>query len=287
MELRHYLVAFIDILGQGRELEKLQSIPTNPEEEAQVRSVLEDTVAVVRSLRSGFIQFVQQYAEHTKEPRSDSEKRRAELKRLSHMQIGVRGVSDAIILTVPIKPDDAFASSMNGVFGTLFGLAGMFLLALAGHKCLRGGCDIGPCVEIGEGEVYGAALERAYRLEAESASWPRVVIGQEMLRFLSTMATLDDSSQLGGVTRRVARACRDFVIDDSDGKPILDILGPEMRRFGECIKNQVPPAYHFVRSQAEQQRLEGNTRLQEKYGALLAYMQPRIAAWGVSDSEPV
>jgi len=54
---------------------------------------------------------------------------------------------------------------------------------------LRGGIDVGLATEIGPGEIYGTALERAYVLKSKEAEYQRIVIGDELCRYLNV--TLD------------------------------------------------------------------------------------------------
>ncbi|PYT75343.1 MAG: hypothetical protein DMG39_00035 [Acidobacteria bacterium] len=44
---------------------------------------------------------------------------------------------------------------------------------------------MGLATEIGPGEIYGTALERAYLLECRVTKYPRLVIGDELWRYLN------------------------------------------------------------------------------------------------------
>ena len=65
----------------------------------------------------------------------------------------------------------------------------MFLVTLVWGHPARGGLDVGLGVEIAPGEVYGAALERAYQLESEVAQHPRLVIGKELVAYLDFLTS--------------------------------------------------------------------------------------------------
>jgi hypothetical protein len=48
----------------------------------------------------------------------------------------------------------------------------------------------------GRGEIYGTALERAYDLESEVAKYPRIVIGDELSKYLnSVLAEFEKSTK--------------------------------------------------------------------------------------------
>src|SRR5207244_7206404 len=80
---------------------------------------------------------------------------------------------------------DALPISVVTVFSALSAACVVMLTALANKHPLRGGIDVGLAAEIGPGEIYGTALERAYLLEDRVAKYPRLVIGDELWRYLN------------------------------------------------------------------------------------------------------
>jgi hypothetical protein len=75
------------------------------------------------------------------------------------------------------------------VFSVLSTACVVMLTALASKHPLRGGIDVGLPTEIGPGEIYGTALERAYLLKCRVAKYPRLVIGDELWRYLNSALT--------------------------------------------------------------------------------------------------
>ena len=82
--------------------------------------------------------------------------------------------------------------------------------------------------EIAAGEIYGTALERAYLLECQRAKYPRILIGENLWRYLSAAllefgkGTTPGSSGAEAIVQKMMG----MVSTDTDGERILDYLGP-------------------------------------------------------------
>src|SRR5271157_4838432 len=151
-----YLVAFIDVLGQ-RPL--IRNLPF-PGERTKVLDQLKNTAGVVLGLRNTFdnlFNILETYRPLTNQLPPDQKE---EAKRLTKCDIRYTGFSDSIAINVPITNQDDSCSDMNGVYSCLFSLCSVLLMSLAVGHPIRGGVDIGPCLSLPNGEVYGAALEK-------------------------------------------------------------------------------------------------------------------------------
>jgi hypothetical protein len=175
-KLGHHLVAFLDVLGQRDKFRGLQ-LPTNTEEETQVKEVLRQTAGFVVNLRRVFqTQF--------KAFEAGSAKMRAHTK--EPLRPNFVGFSDSFITSVPLRNDGGDLVRIVTIFSALSAAAVVMLTSLASKHPLRGGIDVGLATEIGPGEIYGTALERAYLLECKIAKYPRIVIGDELWRYLNS-----------------------------------------------------------------------------------------------------
>lgn len=282
-ELRHYLVAIVDVLGQRAQLRELRQLPTSPIEEDAVLQTLRQTAGFVLALRKAFRELIEGYSEPTHLLLELPEAQRAELLELRRSEILVRGVSDSIVVSVPVRDDNDFCNSLNGVFGTLFGIAGMFLTSLAMGKAVRGGVDVGLALEISPGEIYGAALERAYKLEASVASSPRIVIGDELRRFLHAATTMPVASHGSRIAKEVASLCLHLIAQDVDGQHILDYMGKTFQQQvpADTANSLTRPAYEFA--VREERRLSDGEcdAVHRKYVDLRKYMESRLHFWGI------
>ncbi len=140
--------------------------------------------------------------------------------------------------------------------------------------------------EIVAGEIYGTALERAYLLECQRAKYPRILIGDELWRYLSAALVEFEKSTTPSAkaAKAIVQKMMQLVSTDTDGERILDYLGPvltELMKPG-AAKTMVQPAYDFV--VAEQQRLLsiGDAKLGERYKLLRRYFESRLPQHGLS-----
>src|SRR5215472_17375590 len=178
-KLGYHLVAFLDVLGQRDKFRRLKK-PTNAQEEDEAKEVLTQTVGFVAELRTLFQNQFEVFEagalnvrRHMKEP----------------LRPSFAGFSDSFVISVPLREEGYELVPVVTVFSALSAACVVMLTALASKHPLRGGIDVGLATEIGPGEIYGTALERAYLLECRVAKYPRLVMGGELLRYLNV--TLD------------------------------------------------------------------------------------------------
>jgi hypothetical protein len=274
--LGHHLVAFLDVLGQRERFRQLE-LPKMLEDHARVEQVLKDTAGFVSDLRDSFRkQFEAFGARIASGP--------------LHVQDSVRpnfvGFSDSFVASVALRNDRGDLIPIVRVFSALFAASLLMLISLDSKHALRGGIDVGLATEIASGEIYGTALERAYLLECQRAKYPRILIGDELWRYLS--AALVDFGKSTTPSAKAAKAIvqkmMQLVSTDNDGERILDYLGPVLAKLmkpGEA-KTMVQPAYDFV--VAEQQRLFsiGDAKVGERYRLLRRYFESRLPQHGLS-----
>jgi hypothetical protein len=275
--LGHYLVAFLDVLGQRERFRQLE-LPKTPEDRAKVEQVLKDTAGFVSDLRNSFRkQFEAFQAGVASGP-------------LHHVQDSVRpdfvGFSDSFVASVPLRNDRGDLIPIVRVFSALFAASTLMLISLASKHALRGGIDVGLATEIAEGEIYGTALERAYLLECQRAKYPRILVGDELWRYLSAALV-----EFGKSTTPSAKAAKaivqkmmQLVSRDTDGERIVDYLGPvlaEIRKPGEA-KTMIQPAYDFIVTEQHRLLSIGDEKLGERYRLLRRYFESRLPQHGIA-----
>ena len=135
------------------------------------------------------------------------------------------------------------------------------------------------------GEIYGTALERAYVLESEVANYPRIVIGDELWKYLnSVLAEFDKSTRpMAKAVTAIVGAIQRMITTDRDGKRILDYLGEFVfqNSVPAHVDDAVRPAYEFVLSEQKRLMAEGNAKLIERYASLRSYFESRLPLWSV------
>jgi hypothetical protein len=135
-------------------------------------------------------------------------------------------------------------------------------------------------MDIDEGEVYGPALARAYVLESKVAHYPRIVIGEELNRYLEAVA--GQQATTGEERAHVGLALRSLkllAIDD-DGHTFLDYLGEDIKRV--MATEIVQLAYNFVIKESIRHKECRDSKLGFRYALLRNYFDTRLPDWGIS-----
>ena len=140
----------------------------------------------------------------------------------------------------------------------------------------RGGLDVGIGIKIKQDEVYGPALASAYQLESEAAEYPRIVIGLNLLEFLETVMNQDPKTTFGELAKHKAARCRRMIVQDTDGRQMLDFLGTEVRTVLGELGKPFPPevvtkGHDFVESEYKRFQDSGQEKMASRYFRLLQY----------------
>ena len=160
-------------------------------------------------------------------------------------------------------------------------LAGsLCFMGLAARKPIRGALEVGWAVELNPGEIYGAALARAYELESEVAGYPRIVLGTELIKYLELHANNTASDPFSQNDGALAAVCLSMVSEDFDGVAIINYLGESFRKY---ISDQSHPqlykmARQFVAGQLSVHHASGDSKLSDRYSRLSTYFASHSAA---------
>lgn len=276
LRLEHHLVAFLDVQGQRDKFKALR-LPQTEEQVAVVSEVLRQTAGFVLELRGVFEQRFKSFEsgltnlkQHTSEP----------------ILPKFLSFSDSFVISVPLGSHRSELAPIISVFSALSAVATVMLTSLANKHPLRGGIDVGLAAEIGPAEIYGTALERAYLLESKEAKYPRIVIGDELCCYLdAALANFQD--QVTSEARSIAAIIgkmKEWIATDSDGKKILDYLGPtmaELARSGDEKERAIKPIYQFVLASQKQINEANNLKLIPRYQAFRRYVESRLHLWNL------
>ena len=276
LRLEHHLVVFLDVLGQREKLRALK-LPKTEEQAAAVTEILRQTAGFVLELRRVFEQRFTTF-----------ESGLTNLK--GHTTESIRpkfvGFSDSFVISVPLGGHGSELVPIVSVFSALSAAATVMLNSLANRHPLRGGIDVGVAAEMGPTEIYGSALERAYLLECKEAEYPRIVIGDELCRYLDA-ALINFQGQSTPEARSITAIIvkmKGWIAIDCDGKKILDYLGPamaELGRSGDERGKAVKPIYEFVLTEQKQINEANNLKLIPRYQAFRHYVESRLHLWNL------
>lgn len=280
---QHYLIVFLDILGQRSILREIKDLPTNDNEKGIFLDKIRKTIGKVDKLRNAFRDFFDASNSHVPNTDLVPAELREEFISAQKSEAYFYGFSDSIIVAVPLMSNDENCTAINGVYSALVATCGIGFLGLAATITLRAGLDVGIGTQIEEQEIYGPALERAYYIESNFAEYPRFVVGKELINYLLSVENQQCKTRLGVVAKSMAKFCKEMIIRDTDGRFMLDFMGEKSK---EAADNSIDAevvrlAHDFVVSQYQKYVKEENEQLSSRYFRLLKYINARKKNWGV------
>lgn len=284
ISFQHYLVIFLDVLGQREILREIKSLPTNNQEQETFIRKIQETLGRVIKVRDAFRMFFEGSKSYVPNTDLVPSELRKEFISSQKSNAYFYGFSDTIIIAVPLMSNgDENCTAVNGVFLALFATCGMGISALADGIVLRAGLDVGVAAEIQDKEIYGPALERAYYLESQMAEYPRFIVGDELIKYLLWVEGQECKTRYGKVAKGVAKFCREMIVRDTDGRLMIDFLG---KRFKESDDNPidiniVTSVRDFVKSQYNKYLDKDNQKLASRYYRLMRYIESRQELWGI------
>jgi len=285
IDISYYVVAFIDVLGQQEHLRTL-TVQPDKENAAQMKSfraALKQTYGVVTGMRDSFQKFFSSFSQpqmNQDRLRQLTPEQRRQYAELTSNPVQFQRFSDSIIVFLSLKTD-RFKLPTSGIFGILGATASSFLYGLAAGHPLRGGIELGIAMEMTRGEIYGAALARAYAIESKVALYPRIVLGPEFIRYLQLSRKQKPSDVYRTAGKQMSQCCIDMIAEDDDGLPFLDYLGPGFKKHiaSNLDVKVVQMAYDQVLKYSEKYKREQNTTLAFRYTLLRNYFEARLHLW--------
>jgi len=273
----NYCVSFIDLLGQRDALREQKLLPSlnTPEERENFDKILRDSTGAIIDLQKAASGILEPYTN----PRSDSPLRQTlspDLQvtwdRVNKTDIRIQRWSDGLVLFV-LLGDTEIQCPMNGVFGILATAGMLCLRGLARRNPIRGAIEVSWGVEINSGELYGAAVARAYELESLVAQYPRIVVGDEAVKLLEAYSSHQADDLFSQQNRGLAKTCLDMLVKDADGYWMLHFLGAAFQNAvtGENHVALQQSARRYILEQLYKYRALRNSKLAFRYVNLLQY----------------
>lgn len=277
-----YVVAFLDLLGQQDVLSKITALPNveNREEVAAFKQKVAELYKPLYSLETFFKGGIKPFKEGSVNETAFLSSEQEMLKKLRSTPIFYRLFSDSLIVHVPIS-NSTGKFQCHAIYGVLAAAAVTFLLCLVHSWAIRGGIECGLAMDIEEGEVYGPALARAHRLESNVAQYPRIVIGEELVRYLQMVAGQKAITEEERVHARLATRSLGLLAVDDDGCTFLDWLGNDIRTSFQKREELVRTAYNFIIQEYVKHKEARNSKLAFRYTLLRNYVESRLPDWGI------
>lgn len=276
-----YLIVYFDVLGQRESLRRIKQIPVAEDEKKDFLNLIRGSIGKVLMLRDAFSNFFSAAESYTPNTSLVPPEYRSEFIEAQKADYSFYGLSDALVISVPLTAENENCTAMNGVYSAFIATCGIGLLALSVGVAARAGLDVGVATKIGEREVYGPALERAVKLEGELAEYPRFLVGSELLSYLSWVENGKYSTRFGQTAKGLSQLCRRMIIRDTDGRFMLDFLGQTVKDSSEnsIDKGIVDAARKFVEAQYQKCASNESEKLASRYYRLLRYFEGRKKVW--------
>lgn len=280
---QEYLVIFIDLIGQREILRKITGIPVSDSEKVEFLELVKKSVGRVLMLRSSFKSYFDGALSHVPNTALVAPEHRQEFIDSQKTNFHHYGLSDAIVIAVPLMNENEYCTPIKGVFSALTATCAITLLALSLKIPARAGIDVGVAVQIDDREIYGPALERAVHIEAQLAEYPRLVVGRELYAYLSGVENQKYQTRLGEIASNMAKQCRKLMVQDTDGRIILDYLGNNVKEVFEnkIEKEIVMNAWGYIKEQHIKHIKLGNDKLSSRYFRMSRYFKSRLHLWGI------
>lgn len=273
----NYCVSFIDLLGQRAALQGQGLLPPfeTEDERKKLHAVLKESIGSIIGLQSQAEGMLKEILN----PNPESPLRAALPPELHDLwdemkctRVTTQRWSDGLMSFVSLG-DREMKCRMNGVFG-LFCLAGtLCLFGLASQRPVRGAIEIAWGIELHPGELYGAAVARAYELESEVAQYPRIIVGSEAVKFLQLHLSNPELDPFSLTDKALAELCLSMLVQDVDGRWLLHYLGNEFQSSVSHTHHSelYTRARKFVCEQLATHQDNHNTKLAFRYSHLLEY----------------
>lgn len=292
----NYLISFIDLLGQRDALKGQGLLPVfkTEEDHKQFISTLKDSVGAILKLQVRADDMLSEGQRDRPESTfraSLPEEQKVLWDEMSRARVTTQRWSDGLVSFVCLGDKD-IKCPLNSVFN-VFGSAGsLCFMGLASRRPLRGAIDVAWGVEIHPGEIYGAAVARAYELESIHAQYPRIVIGSRVVAFLEAHKNNKEQDVYSANNRALAELCLGMLAQDADGIWILHYLGDQFRQTVTHKHHNefYASARKFVEEQLQLHQRTANSKLAFRYSHLLSYFEahppePEAQPFGAADAQ--
>lgn len=281
----YHVVCLIDVLGQNQKLARWATLPDDGRVSSEFIQALKQTAGTLLVFREGFINFFNQLDQCSMPGTlaALTAERQARYARFKECCVGVERLSDTFVFSSLI-PNTHGDASIAPLYRLLSACCMAMIWSLAGKTPVRGSITVGAGAQLQDGSFYGPALAEAHHLESKVAGYPRVVVSPTVLEFMGQGQVYSTDPELSKIMEHMARICRAFICQDTDGRWIVDFLGKGIRELlppdtdlAVCVKM----AYDFVRSELARFRVIGDLKLAERYGQLQQYIESRLPVWGI------
>lgn len=251
----NYVISFIDILGQQKALEGQGLVPVieSPEDEARFIDTLRSTIGPINKLHESSEAMLQEWDNRpSSSPFRESLPPELQVKwdAVFSAEVNIQRWSDGLVSFISLG-NNAHESALMGIIRIFVSAGVQCYFGLAYRVPIRGAIDIAWGVEIRPGELYGAAVARAYELESTYAQYPRIIVSPRAIKYLQSCMRNTGNDFMSKMNGEIAKLCLGVLAQDADGFAIVDYLGDNFKQLvSDGFHDETYPlAHQFVNDQ--------------------------------------
>ena len=275
LNIVNYCVSFIDLLGQRSEYKNEGLLPkyesTGEKEKFDIK--VQNTIRRIDFLQRSADIFVNKVLNYRNPEIEMLPPNQIDIyNKIKEVHLAMQRWSDGLVYFISLEEGDVKCPIL-GVYIQLITNCYLCFFGLANKTPLRGSMDIAWAAELHKGELYGAAVAKAYELEAYVAQYPRIVVGQRAIDYIIINMNKPASNIFDEVDKKFAKICLDMLAEDFDGYYVAHYLGSAFQQMvTRNLHNDLYQAsLNFIREQCKKWRDERNTKLSTRYSHLLSY----------------
>jgi len=277
----NFVAAFIDLLGQQDDLDGCGLLPvfTSEKDREAFLSVARESIGAIQSLHNNFNTFYESFYDTQREyevpPKLEND-----FKSVQKTEVKFQRFSDGLVAYISLS-EDSQSLPVNGLYSLIITCGSLCFVGLTTKKPLRAGIDLAWGIELNENELYGCVVSKAYRLESQVAQYPRVVVGNEVVQYLTYLANENEDDLHTKYNRVMANVCLKMLGTDSDGQYIVNYLGDYYREniANSIDKDAFDDAYSYIEDQEKLYNKQDNAKLLSRYRHLKSYYDFYKTKW--------
>ena len=288
INIHNYVVTFLDLLGQKERLAEFPKLIPNRGLTPELEKAIQNTYGATFALRETIGSYFKGHELHKVDPKlleGLTDTQRGLFEKMASSKVHLQYMGDAIVLYSRLTNKHG-ELNLRSILMMLGGCAVAMLIQFGKENPIRGAIEIGAAMDWEEFGIYGSAFYSAYSLESGAAKYPRVLIGDELLRYLQLWEKEKGVDELTLVNKKVARLCFSVICEDRDGRAILDFLSPDLPSiFGhseddaqfKALRKSVEKGFSFVSREYKRFVSERSSELAFRYDLLREYYMSRMA----------
>jgi len=285
VELCHWVVAFVDLLGQGDKMREVSRLLDAGQEDDAVdgmKQIYFDHKDLYEQCQKSFIEHQgEKYRPVMPLPPGASDE---EFKSVFSSKLKMQVFSDSVMFFLPLV-DDGKNQPLYGINSLLSTLGFQMFSFLILKNPFRCGVDVGFGIEIEDGKLIGPAVQNAYELESQRAKYPRIVVGKGLVEYLGKIQQVGvqkGSPMQNQASKTLASKTIGWLDTDTDGETILNYLGKGL--IGDLKDEQTREFKTMIHAFAGEERARFQNlkkkKLADRYASLEAYFAAHMETNG-------